>query len=419
VFEQATLYGVGRDVTERRQAEIDLRRLADEQSALRRVATLVARGGRPGELFSAVSDEIASLFGTEVAGVVRFEHERPAVVFVGVARSVWNVVPVGTRWELEDGLPTAEVYRTGRPARTDARGWSSATANAAATGTRLGIVSTVASPIIVNGVLWGATTVSAKRPLPPDADERLEKFTELVATAVSNIETRRELNASRVRVVAAADETRRRLERDLHDGIQQRLVSLALRARTAEETPRLPIDVRGELSLLSDGLRAAIDEVREFSRGIHPAILSESGLKPALQSLARRLPVPVKLDLDLGQRLPEALEVAAYYVVSEAFTNAVKHARASVIELTAHRRDGPLMLTVRDDGIGGADPSRGSGIIGLTDRVEALGGTISLVSPPGAGTMLHVQLPTDLAEAASTDTSPADGAEHTAGFAET
>jgi signal transduction histidine kinase len=383
------------------------------------VATLVARGVRPGELFSAVSDEIASLFGTEVAGVVRFEHEGPAVVFVGVARSVWDIVPVGTRWELEDGLPTAEVYRTGRSARMDARGWSSAGANVAATGTRLGIVSTVASPIIVDGVLWGATTVSAKQPLPLDADERLEKFTELVATAVSNIETRRELNASRARVVAAADETRRRLERDLHDGIQQRLVSLALRARTAEETPQLPIDVRAELSQLTDGLRAAIDEVREFSRGIHPAILSESGLKPALQSLARRLPVPVKLDLDLGQRLPEPLEVAAYYVVSEAFTNAVKHARASVIELTAHRRDGRLMLTVHDDGIGDADPSRGSGIIGLTDRVEALGGTISLVSPPGAGTMLQVQLPTDLADAASTDTSPVEGAQHPAGFAET
>jgi PAS domain S-box-containing protein len=417
VLEEGTLYGVGRDVTERRRAEIGLRRLADEQAALRRVATLVAQGVRPDELFSVVSEEVGHLLGTEAAAVVRFDHSEPAIVFVGVGAGIIEGLPVGTRWDLEQGLASAEVFRTGRSTRVNAVGRSSASGPVAAMARRLGVVSTVASPIVVEGRLWGAVTVSSQdEALPVDAEDRLEKFTELVATAVSNIEARRELNASRARVVAAADETRRRLERDLHDGIQQRLVALALRARTAEAAPQLPTEVQDELSQLSDGLRAAIDEVREVSRGIHPAILSESGLKPALKALARRLPLPVKLNLDLDQRLPEPLEVAGYYVVSEAFTNAVKHAQASAVELTAHRRDGLLMLTVRDDGIGGADASRGSGIIGLTDRVEALGGTISLVSPPGAGTMLQVQLPTDLA--ATTDTSTVEGAQQSAELAE-
>jgi signal transduction histidine kinase len=195
-------------------------------------------------------------------------------------------------------------------------------------------------------------------------------------------------------VVAAADEIRRRLERDLHDGIQQRLVSLALQARaTATAKPPPPSEVRDELSQLADDLGNVLDELRELSRGIHPAILSEAGLGPALRALARRSAVPIELDLHLDSQLPEALEVAAYYIASEAITNAVKHARASVIELHVDDRDSALTLRVRDDGVGGADPGRGSGIIGLTDRVEALGGRITVSSPPGDGTTLDVQLP--------------------------
>ena len=186
------------------------------------------------------------------------------------------------------------------------------------------------------------------------------------------------------------------IERDLHDGIQQRLVSLALQARTIETmTPRPSGEIRGELSLLAEGLGTALEELREISRGIHPAILSEAGLGPALRALARRSAVPVELDLNLGQRLAEPLEVAAYYIASEALTNAAKHAQASVIEVLADGRDGALTLLIRDDGIGGADPGRGSGIIGLQDRVEALGGTMLVLSPPGQGTTLHVQLPAD------------------------
>src|SRR5262249_5606364 len=169
----------------------------------------------------------------------------------------------------------------------------------------------------------------------------------------------------------------------LHDGIQSRLVSLALKARIIETmTPRPADDMQRELSLLADGLSTSVDELREISRGIHPAIVSEAGLGPALTSLARRSAVPVKLDLNLGARPGEHLEVAAYFVASEALTNAAKHAQASVIDIRADGRDGALTLWIHDDGIGGADPTRGSGIVGLKDRVEALGGTNSITRPP-------------------------------------
>ena len=262
---------------------------------------------------------------------------------------------------------------------------------------RLGRKSAVAAPIIIDGRLWGAALAASPGHLPVSAEGRIAHFADLIATAISNAETRSELTASRARVVAAADDTRRRLERDLHDGIQQRLVSLALKARaTATATPEPSQEIQGELSMLADGLVAAVDELREFSRGIHPAVLSEAGLAPALRELARHSVVPIALDLNLDSELEESLEVAAYYVASEALTNAVKHAQASVIELRLDCHDGALTLSIRDDGIGGADPSRGSGIIGLTDRAEALGGRISVTSPPGDGTTLHLQLPADL-----------------------
>jgi signal transduction histidine kinase len=256
--------------------------------------------------------------------------------------------------------------------------------------------SRVGAPIIIDDRLWGAAVVvnfASGGALPAAAEGRIANCADLITTAISNSETRSELIASKARVVAA-DETRRRLERDLHDGIQQRLVSLALKARATEAMTARPVDqIQGELSLLADGLGTALDELREISRGIHPAVLSEAGLGPALKALARRCAVPVELDLNLGPRLGEQLEVAAYYVASEALTNAAKHAQASVIDIRADGSDGALTLSISDDGIGGADPGRGSGIIGLQDRVEALGGTISILSPPGHGTTLHVQIP--------------------------
>ena len=205
---------------------------------------------------------------------------------------------------------------------------------------------------------------------------------------------RADLAASRARIVAASDQARRRIERDLHDGAQQRLVSLGLSLRAAQKAvpPGQP-GLREELGRLARGTAEILEELREISRGIHPAVLSLGGLGLALKALARRSPVPVKLDVRVQARLPERAEVAAYFVVSEALANVAKHARASVVEVQVEVRDGALAVSISDDGIGGADPSRGSGLIGLTDRVEASGGTISISSHAGAGTQITAQLP--------------------------
>jgi signal transduction histidine kinase len=235
---------------------------------------------------------------------------------------------------------------------------------------------------------------SIEQPLRTDTEARLASFTELLATAIANAETRAALAASRARIVAAADETRRRIERDLHDGAQQRLVSLGLKLRAAQAAvpPQLG-QLKGELSGVADGLAVVLEELREISRGIHPAILSEGGLAPALRALARRSAVPVELDVRIEQRLPEHVEVAAYYVVSEALTNAAKHAHASVVQVELDAPDAIARLAIRDDGVGGADPRQGSGLVGLRDRIEALGGTLELTSPTGSGTSLLIEIP--------------------------
>ena len=230
--------------------------------------------------------------------------------------------------------------------------------------------------------------------LPPDTEARLGAFTELVATAIANAESRAELTASRARIVAAADKTRRQIERDLHDGAQQQLVSLVLRVRAAHAAvPAELVELKSELDRVAEGLASFLEGLQEISSGIHPAILAKGGLGPALKTLARRSPIPVKLELRAEAPLPERVEVAAYYVVSETLTNAAKHAHASLINVEMQTADGALHLRVRDDGAGGADPTRGSGLIGLKDRVETLGGTITVQSPTGAGTTVHVELP--------------------------
>jgi signal transduction histidine kinase len=381
---------------ENAEAREALARLAEEQVTLRRMATLVAQGVRPDEVFSAVSEEVGRLFGSDTAAVVRFEHDPPAIVAVGAGRSIPGI-PIGTRWELGDGLASTEVYRTGRSARVDVMDWSSVSGPVAASARRLGLVSLVASPIIVEGRLWGTLIVLAKEPLPLDAEERLERFTELVATAIANADSRSELAASRRRIVAASDEARRRIERDLHDGTQQRLVSLGLAVRAAEaDVPPDRGDLQGELSRIATGLADAVEELQEFSRGIHPAILSRGGLGPALRTLARRSPIPVELDITADTRLPEPIEVAAYFVASEALANATKHAQASRVDVSLATRNRSLLLSIRDDGVGGADPGRGSGLVGLTDRVEALGGSIRVRSRPGDGTHITAELPLEL-----------------------
>jgi PAS domain S-box-containing protein len=368
-----------------------LQQLAGEQAALRRVATLVAQGVRPVEIFWAVSEEVGRLFGSDQAAVGRFDPDGPAIVLVGLR---------GTqeRWELDDFLASAEVLRTGHPARADVRGWASAGGTTAARLRSLGLVSTVASPIMVDGSLWGVIVVATRdEPLPVDTEQRLEKFTDLVATAIANAHSRSELAASRRRIVAAADEARRQIERDLHDGTQQRLVSLGLAVRAAEAlAPADRGDLRAELSQIATGLGDAIADLQELSRGIHPAILSQGGLGPALRTLARRSVVPVELDLTTEGRFPEPVEVAAYYVASETLANAAKHAQASRVEVSLAPRNDRLLLSIRDDGVGGADPARGSGLVGLADRVEALGGSIRVRSLPGDGTLVTAELPLQL-----------------------
>ena len=368
----------------------ELSRLADEQAALRRVATLVARRVPPAQVFTAVAEEVGRLLGTDGAGIVRYEPDGAVAVVAGWSRD-GDQLPVGTRYPIQGHSLSAVVARTGRPARIDS--YRDAAGRLAAEVRRLGIRSSVGCPITVEGRLWGVTSVTSKRPepLPAGTEGHIADFTELVATAIANAESRAELAGSRARIVTSADQARRRIERDLHDGIQQRLVSLGLDLRAAQAS--FPPGLQAQVARVADGLREALEELQEFSRGIHPAILSEGGLGPALKALARRSALPVDLDVDLQERQPPPVEVAAYYVVAEALANAAKHAHASVAHVEVQAHAGRLRLSVQDDGVGGADPTQGSGLVGLSDRVQALGGTITVCSPIGEGTTLLIDLP--------------------------
>jgi signal transduction histidine kinase len=372
------------------QARMELRGFAEEQAALRRVATLVAAGAPAQEAFAAVADEAGRLFLADGANLYRYEPDGTATIVA----SAGGRFTVGSRVKLEGKNTATLVYQTGRAARVESYDDTSGPLGAEAR--KRGIRSSVGTPVMVEGRLWGMLAVgtSTEQQLPPDTEARLASFAELAATAIANAESRSELAASRRRIVAAADQARQRIERDLHDGTQQRLVSLGLAARIAEASvPAGQDDLRAEVSRVAAGLADAVAELQEFSRGIHPAVLSERGLGPALRTLARRSTVPVELDVTAGARFPGPVEIAAYYVASEALANVMKHARASRIEVSLTVRDGSLLLSVRDDGAGGADPARGSGLAGLADRVEALGGSIHVHSEAGTGTNITVNLP--------------------------
>jgi signal transduction histidine kinase len=370
-----------------------LARLADEQAALRRVATLVAQGVPPEEVFAAVIAEVRGLLPVDVAGLGRYESGATMTLVAGWGR-VGDRSPGAELWSLEWENVSRVVAQTGRPARIDSFAHRSGPLHIAAF--KESVRSSVGTPITVEGRLWGVMALSStgERPLPADTEERLASFTELVATAIANAEGRAALAASRARIVAAADETRRRIERDLHDGTQRPLVSLIqeLQATEATQSPEV-----GELTALlartAQGLAGVLEEVKEIAWGIHPAIVSTGGLERALRELARRSAVPIKLDLDVERGLPEHVELAAYHVVAEALANAAKHADASVVHIELDTHDAILQLAIRDDGIGGADPSQGSGLVGLSDRVEALGGTLEVTSHPGSGTTLLIEIP--------------------------
>jgi len=370
-------------------AVADLARIADEHAALRRVAMFVARSATPAEVFSEVASEVRELLRADVTTIARFEPDATATILAGVGTSD----PLEGRWPVEPPLAIEAVLRTGRPARVDDFGVMEG--RLADYVRKEGLRSSVASPIHVGGRVWGAIVASSRRgPFTAGAEQRIADFTELAATAIANMEDRAELMASRARIVAAFDRARRVLERDLHDGVQQRLVSLALTLRSAQKRvpPGLP-ELDASLSQAAEGLAEVLSELQEISRGIHPAILSQGGLVPAVKTLARRSAIPVELSVRADGRLPEPVEVAAYYVVAEALANAAKHARASVAHVDVDVHEDVLRLRVRDDGVGGADPARGSGLIGLDDRVEALGGTMLIDSPAGKGTSLLVTLP--------------------------
>ena len=358
--------------------------LTDEQAALRRVATLVAQGVPSDALFSSVCDEVEALAGAQASAVVRFETDGTVTVMGDHAA----LRPVGARVKLDPDSVVAEVHRTGRAARfdTDDPGMPGVVGAER-------VRSALASPIVVAGELWGAiTTVSRERAFAAGMERRLADFTELVATAISSLHARAELAASRARIAAAADDERRRVVRDLHDGAQQRLVHTVITLQLAQqamakEIENAPLLVREAL----EHAEQAIAEVRELAHGILPAVLTHGGLPAAIDALASRAPVRVEIDVSVG-RLPAPIEATAYFVVAEALTNVARHAAAGHAEVVARIENSMLRVEVRDDGVGGASPA-GTGLVGLADRLAVFDGRLEVDSPPGAGTRLTATIP--------------------------
>ena len=370
--------------------------LAEQQAALRRVAALVARGVTPTEVFSAVAQELARFLGVYTSALVRYQADGACLLLAGRDEAGLINMPIGERFALEGENLAAMVLRTGHAARID---YHNAAGSTAARMRKLGIRSGVGAPVVVQGRMWGAALVGSSRPeaLPSNTEARVTEFADMVAIAIADAENRAELTASRARIVAAADAARRGFERDLHDGAQQRLVALGLLLRSAAAS--LPSDQHGakeQIVRIVDDLAGLSADLREISHGIHPAILSKGGLGPALKTLARRCTIPVELDLGVNRRFPDAAEAAAYYVVAEALTNAAKHAHASQVHVCTETDGAKFRLEVRDDGIGGADTDKGSGLTGLMDRVEALGGHMHISSQVGNGTAISVEIPLEL-----------------------
>ena len=372
-----------------------LARLAGEQAALKRVATLVARGTPSEQVFAAVTEEVGRLLSADMTHMCRYEPGN-TMTFVATWAKGEEGFRRGSRWPLGGHNLATLVFETGRSVRID--NYAGASGPLCVIAQDTGIRSAVGSPIIVEGRLWGMIGAgsSTEQTLPRDCEARLASFTELVAMAIANAESRAELKASRARIITATDQTRRRIERDLHDGTQQQLVSLLLELQSAEAAvPSEMEQLRAHHARMKQGLDCVLTGLREISRGIHPAILTNAGLGPALKTLARRSALPVELELRYTRRLPEHVEVAAYYVVSEALTNAAKHAHASVVTIDVAEQDATLKLAIRDDGVGGADPSQGTGLAGLADRIEAVGGRLEIISPPRSGTSLSIEIPVE------------------------
>ena len=356
---------------------------------MRRVAVLVARAASPEAVFAAVAGEAGRLLHAHHAWMARYDPDG-ARTMVASWSSTGAAVSIGGRARLGGRNLATLIFHTGQPARID--DYADASGPAAGIAQQMGFGASVGVPISVEGRLWGVMAVaSARVPLPAGTEARLARFTELVATAIANAQAQAEVTASRARIIAAADETRRRIERDLHDGVQQRLITQAM--MLCDIRDRVPADVRADVDQVRDELAATRQELRDLCQGVHPTILVELGLGAAIRALARRSPLPVRVQIRAGGRLPGSCEITAYYVAAEAFTNAAKHAKASAVDILIEGADGTLTVQVRDNGVGAADASRGSGLTCLRDRVEAVGGSMTLDSPAGAGTVLTVLLP--------------------------
>jgi signal transduction histidine kinase len=371
------------------QSRGEVRRLLDEQAALRRVATLVAKAVPTSEVFEAVTREVGLQCDADLARMERFEPDRTVKAIAAWTRGGEAELAVGRSFALEGTSIAAQVYETGRPARVDS--FVGASGPIAREAQALGIRASVGCPIVVGGRTWGVIAASTRReaPFPPNTESRIAAFTELVATAVSNAEARADLVASRARLLTAADDARRRVVRDLHDGAQQSLVTTIVALKRAQQD----VDAAAGV-LVSDALyhaERANAELRELAHGILPAALSRGGLGAGVRALVRRLPVPVSVDVPSDRFDPE-IEASAYFVVAEALTNVAKHSGAQSAAVTAWIDDCALRVDVRDDGVGGARAA-GSGLLGLSDRVAALGGQVRIESPPGRGTQIAATLP--------------------------
>jgi signal transduction histidine kinase/pilus assembly protein TadC len=375
------------------EARTETHRLAEDQAALRRVATLVARGVPPGELFDAVAAEVGSLLDTDLATLFRYEGE-DVVKMLSIWTSDGASLEAPETWGVEELGLSRSTAQEKWPGRVD--DWTQFSGPLAHfVRDDAGVTSSVSSPILVEGRLWGALAVHAthEEPLPADTEVRVSEFTGLVATAISNVQAREDLAASRARIVVATDEERRRVVRDLHDGAQQRLVhtvvTLTMASQALEHTSEKEVS-----PLVTEALQhaqEATDELRELAHGILPSVLTRGGLQAGVGALASRTPVPVEADISVG-RLPPAIEATAYFIVAEALTNVAKHARANQALVTAQIGNGTLHIQVRDDGVGGADAA-GTGLVGLADRASALDGNIRLESPASGGTLLTAHIP--------------------------
>jgi PAS domain S-box-containing protein len=358
-------------------------------AALRRVATVVAQGAPPGDVFATVATEIGDLLDADLTLIGRYEPDA-TFSYLAAGGRMRTTRLLGDRLKLGGDNLASKILRSGQP---ESMSYDDASGPIAEFARQFGLRSAVGTPILVDGRIWGAMFAAWPQPrdISSETMERLCQITELVGAAIANTESRSALIESRARVVAAGDDSRRRIERDLHDGAQQRLVTLALRLRSHEAAN--PAGLREVFDDVASGLEEVLNDIRELSRGIHPAVLSGSGLGPALRRLGRRAPFPTDVAVRIPVRPAERIEIAIYYVVAEALTNIAKHARASEAVVKVDETDGIIRVSVSDDGVGGADLSGGSGLLGLRDRVDALGGTMSLTSP-ASGTTVVVEIPT-------------------------